>query len=211
VNVTQVDIDKALRNHSARCVVATAIKRAVSTAKRIEVDLQTIRWSTDTERVVFVTPVPVMDYITDFDAGDEIKPFSFRLNGERKATIPSVQRNQAAKQVQAAKSAVRAAEARKKKVASRPQASPAEKKVAAEKAAAASKKLVEVKQTVGPQAKTTQKKGEATHSRIPLHRKTGNREYGRKALRINQDREKLEQAQRVAKRATKRAAAAKAQ
>ena len=192
VYVTQEDIDKARRNHSSRCVVATAIKRAVPAANHVKVDMQTIRWTTPNERVVYVTPGSVMDYIINFDAGDEIKPFTFRLLSEQKATIPAVRRNQAAKKVQAAKARARTAETRKRKVAASPTASRAEKKVAAEKATASQKKLAQVKATEGPKASTTKRKGDATHYRIPVHAKTGDRYYGMNALRINQDRQKLE-------------------
>lgn len=193
VNLTQSDIDKALKNHSSRCVVATAIKRAVPNAKRVEVDMQTIRWSAEdeegnNERVVYVTPMSVMDYIVAFDAGDELLPFNFYLFADRKATIPAIKRNTAARQVDTATKRVKNSTARAAKTASDPKATKAAKKVAAEKVTQAKEELAEVKATVGPLAERTKVKGNATHWRIPRHSKTGRRYFGAKVMRVNEDR-----------------------
>jgi hypothetical protein len=59
-----------------------AIADAVPTARRISVDLQTIRY-TDTKRgvrYVFLTPhVAQQDIIIPFDQGEECKPVTFRM------------------------------------------------------------------------------------------------------------------------------------
>lgn len=82
IDVTQEDIDKAEKNVSSSCAVATAIGRCIPDARMPSVDVQAIRFSrllTD-KRYVFLTPPQVQDYIIAFDAGDPIEPFAFVLN-----------------------------------------------------------------------------------------------------------------------------------
>jgi len=79
IDVTAEDIAKAHVGDSYRCVVAQAIARQVPNARRIEVDVQTIRWSDQEGRHVFLTPFTAAGYVVAFDAGDEIHPFRFQL------------------------------------------------------------------------------------------------------------------------------------
>jgi len=80
VDVTAEDIERAHRNDSYRCVVAEAIARGYPDAYNVEVDTQTIRFTTDKgERIIYVTPPAVMGYVIAFDAGEAIEPFSFTL------------------------------------------------------------------------------------------------------------------------------------
>jgi hypothetical protein len=79
INVVQRDIDRAVRVDSSRCVVATAVARAVPDATRIEVDTQTIRFTSEGKRLAYLTPLTVQGYVAAFDAGDPISPFSFQL------------------------------------------------------------------------------------------------------------------------------------
>lgn len=79
INVVQRDIDRAVRVDSSRCVVATAVARAVPDATRIEVDTQTIRFTSGGKRLAYLTPLTVQGYVAAFDAGDPISPFSFQL------------------------------------------------------------------------------------------------------------------------------------
>jgi hypothetical protein len=101
INVTQRDIDEALRRNSARCVVATAIARSIPTAHHIEVDTQLIRFTDGANRYGYLTPYGVQGYVIAFDAGDPISPFSFEVRdplrirrkgliseGKRKITPP---------------------------------------------------------------------------------------------------------------------------
>jgi hypothetical protein len=79
VEVHQEDIDRAMKNHSSKCVVATALARTVKDVERIDVDMQTIRFSIGDKRMVYLTPWRVQDYIVGFDAGETIEPFQFQI------------------------------------------------------------------------------------------------------------------------------------
>jgi hypothetical protein len=82
IAVEQRHFDEALRANSSHCAIAFAIRDAMPTARRISVDLQTIRW-TDSKRGVrycFLTPhVAQQDVIIPFDQGEECKPVTFRM------------------------------------------------------------------------------------------------------------------------------------
>lgn len=90
IDVTQEIIDDAIANCSNRCMVADAIKRAFPNAVRIRVDMQTIRWTDPVkqERYIYLTPAGAQQYIIAFDAGDEVKPFRFRLDRQGRQVIP---------------------------------------------------------------------------------------------------------------------------
>jgi hypothetical protein len=81
LNVTQDLIDHAVRGSSASCAVADAIKYQIPDVSHVQVDIQTIRFSFPSrhERLVFLTPRRVQEYIVDFDAGDAIAPFTVQL------------------------------------------------------------------------------------------------------------------------------------
>lgn len=81
VQVLQNDIDRAIRQDSSHCVVATAVARAFPDAVRISVDTQLIRFThaVTGKRVGYLTPLKVQAYVVAFDAGDPIPPFSFTL------------------------------------------------------------------------------------------------------------------------------------
>ena len=81
VEVTQDDIDKAVRGNSHSCMIAEAIKREVPHARNVAVDIQTIRL-TDTKgkrRVSFLTPPKARFGLLDFDRGVPVKPFHFEM------------------------------------------------------------------------------------------------------------------------------------
>jgi hypothetical protein len=79
IQVTQEDIDKAVRSNSAQCVVSQAIARTVKGATNIDTDVQSIRFSVGDERRVYLCPYSVQGYVVGFDAGDPIRPFAFEL------------------------------------------------------------------------------------------------------------------------------------
>jgi hypothetical protein len=80
VEVTDSDIKGAKRGDSFICAVSVAIARTVPDATRIEVDSQTIRFTTgDGQRLLYLTPYAVQGYVIGFDAGDPIEPFHFQL------------------------------------------------------------------------------------------------------------------------------------
>jgi len=80
IAVTQADIDRAIPRDSTYCAVAQAIARTLTDTKRIEVDVQTIRFSRSGKRYVYLTPIPVAQYVVDFDGGRTLQPFAFRLH-----------------------------------------------------------------------------------------------------------------------------------
>src|SRR5215475_5876738 len=79
VDVTQRDIDWGIRGDSGRCVVARALARSIPDAARIEVDTQTVRFTSGGKRWAFLTPLVVQQYVADFDGGKPIGPFAFTL------------------------------------------------------------------------------------------------------------------------------------
>ena len=84
VNVTQEDIDKAVKKNSRSCMIATAIRRAYPELSHIAVDIQAIRVtdSKHREQLTFLTPrFPAVEMLCAFDEGDEVTPFSFKLKG----------------------------------------------------------------------------------------------------------------------------------
>jgi hypothetical protein len=87
VQVTAADIKKATRNSSMNCAVAVAIARVIPDATRIEMDTQTMRWTSGGERHIYLTPPSVIGYVIAFDAGDPIKPFGFTLNWQRRFQV----------------------------------------------------------------------------------------------------------------------------
>jgi hypothetical protein len=79
VRVTEHDIAWAVRDDSSRCMVARALARELPDAARIEVDTQTIRFTTHKGRFAYLTPLMVQRYVAAFDAAEPIEPFEFML------------------------------------------------------------------------------------------------------------------------------------
>lgn len=83
IEVTQQDCDDGCRGTERYCVVATAIARLKPDANRIEVNVNTIRFSikegNKTLRLAYRTPAAVQSYIRAFDAGEVAKPMKFTL------------------------------------------------------------------------------------------------------------------------------------
>ena len=81
IRVSQADIDAATASNSGLCAVNTAIRRAIPGATNILTDVATIRFTLPSagKRLAFLTPPRVGDYITAFDAGDVIPPFTVTL------------------------------------------------------------------------------------------------------------------------------------
>lgn len=81
IRVEQSAIDEAIRGDSGHCMIAESIKKSVSTARSVSVDLASIRW-TDSEkklRYVYFTPRIAQVSLVDFDHGDPVEPFEFDL------------------------------------------------------------------------------------------------------------------------------------
>lgn len=84
VTISQQDCDDGCRGTEHYCVVATAIMRLLPEANRIEVNINTIRFSMKddkdkTVRYAYPTPPAVKVYIRAFDAGAKAKPMKFTL------------------------------------------------------------------------------------------------------------------------------------
>lgn len=202
VYVTQEDIDKAWRNNSSKCVVAQAIARTIPHATRVDVDVQTVRF-TDSEGVrrVYLTPMAVEKYVIDFDAGDPIEPFKFGLYDTQRVNVPRKTRTPAGKKRETAAKKVTREKAKVAALAVDPAATPAQRTVAQEKLTAA----VEHQETV-----TQETQGERSVLPLPDRmpppnpeviakphvRRAGpgkgtrpnERHYGHRVLRINQQR-----------------------
>lgn len=201
----QSDIDRAVQNNSSRCVIAQAIVRSIPTAKRVEVDMQTIRWTQDGERIVYITPYAVQDYLIAFDAGDKIEPFKFKLNREQRMTSPLMKRNAAALKVMAADNKVRDRKKRVQTLEAKVETAKRERKPVSEvkplqakvreaKASVvqAEQEKVTVLKTEGPKA--VEKADNAnTDRKRPVKRvgttsrRTNKRYYGRRLMRVNQE------------------------
>lgn len=84
VTITEQDCADGVRNNERLCVVATAIARLLPDATRIEVNINTIRFSLTeggkTYRLAYPTPEPVKVYIRSFDAGAGARPMTFVLD-----------------------------------------------------------------------------------------------------------------------------------
>jgi hypothetical protein len=159
IQVSQEDIDRGIREDSARCVVARAIARTIPDATRIEVDTQAIRFTSGGKRLIYLTPWTAQNYVVAFDAGDEIKPFEFRIGNpieaKRKPYKPATIRE--VRDLSMTDNAIRQREAKKARRAKGPTV-----------AAPAS----------GPVARA-----------VPRVFKARKRTYGHRVLRINKERE----------------------
>jgi hypothetical protein len=83
IHVTEEDIDAAMPQNSKHCMIVLAIRRAVPSAIKILVDIQTIRWTDKKKglRYIYFTPDKALIALVQFDYGLKPKPFSFRLRG----------------------------------------------------------------------------------------------------------------------------------
>jgi len=79
IEITDRDIANGIREDSTKCVVAQAIARTIPDAMRIDVDTQSLRFTYFDQRLVYLTPPAVAEYVVSFDAGDPIEPFRFHL------------------------------------------------------------------------------------------------------------------------------------
>jgi hypothetical protein len=181
IEVTEKDIAKAQRNHSYKCVVSQAIARALPDATRIETDNQTIRFTQNGERLVFLTPYAVQGYVIGFDAGDEIQPFSFQLRNP----IRTKRTRLLAAGAEANRARIRARRRVTKKARDLGVPLNAPKVKAAERAAA---KAAYAEAIAAQPGGVTVVEGGPEHRRVPPRVfKKKMRTYGHRMLRINQE------------------------
>jgi hypothetical protein len=83
ISVTDDHIKRGKMADSTHCMIAEAIKSAVPGAKRVAVDLQTVRFSDARRplRYVYLTPPACQDALIQFDQGVLPRPFEFKLRG----------------------------------------------------------------------------------------------------------------------------------
>jgi hypothetical protein len=195
IEVSPKDIEQAKVKDSSRCVVATAIARSIDGACRIEVDVQTVRFTVDGQRHVYVTPYAVAGYVAAFDAGEEIHPFAFRLNESTRLPMKHQKRTPAGNAIRRAQQKRTDRQAKLVELEAQttdptlPSPSPAVRKVARERLAAAEDDVATVTAAYADQAKTVETEG----VRRPPQRvfKTGRREYGQRLLRVNGGKEAI--------------------
>ena len=169
-------------------------------ATRVEVDLQTIRFSLDGERHVFLTPWSVSDYVIAYDAGDddELQPFSFTLRPSH-AVGSKVRRQvftEEGTKVDAARNRVRKAKAKKEKaatVAIDPDASAPERAQAKatletidEQIAEREREYEETREEVKAAGKPRTRTVDKDAPRPPRKAKTRTRVFGARQYRVNQ-------------------------
>src|SRR5437762_92293 len=83
ISVTEDHIRNGKQADSTHCMIAEAIRAAVPGAKRVAVDLQTIRF-TDPKRplrYVYLTPPSCQSALIQFDQAVLPEPFEFKLRG----------------------------------------------------------------------------------------------------------------------------------
>lgn len=198
IQVTEEDIRKAVVNSSMKCVVARAIARSVPDASRVDVDTQTIRWSTPDERVVYLTPYSVQGYVIAFDAGEEIQPFTFVLDRRRRVPVQSKRKTPAGKAIARTTDKVRRQRRKVEQLElvakgeTVPPATPTKRMLAEEELGPRRSELTEAERTATETraayagAVQNEMQGEGRPKAQPRVFKTNERHYGQRALRINQ-------------------------
>lgn len=92
IEVTQEHIDKGERSNALSCPVALAVREALDAKKENEVAVS-FRWITHLKEyrgwrtlfqktqdwISYPSPKKVQEFITDFDNGEPVAPFSFEL------------------------------------------------------------------------------------------------------------------------------------
>lgn len=89
VIISEQDCANGVRNNERFCVVATAIQRLQPEATRVEVNVNTIRFTMKVDgktlRFAYRTPAAVQVYLRTFDAGAEPKPMEFEMDNPQVA------------------------------------------------------------------------------------------------------------------------------
>lgn len=200
VKVLAEDFADGIPNDSNRCAVKRAISREIPGARRVEVDLQTVRFSLDGERHVFLTPWRVSEYVIAFDAGDEelMLPFEFVLRPSQQ--VGSKVRRQAfteeGQKIDRARNRIRKLNAKRAKVletADDPNATPAQQHQAGATIAMIDEQIDQLEQDyaeVRAQVKASGKpRTLVVHSdapKAPRLAKTRTRKFGQRQYRVNQ-------------------------
>jgi hypothetical protein len=195
VDVTQEDLDAAVRKVSTSCAVAVAVARTFPKSSRITVDVHSIRFTNGDRRYTYLCPPSVAAYIVAFDAGDELHPFRFRLRDDQRLVVRRERKTDDGKALNAAKTKERYAKAKAEKIAADPETTEAQRVAATERAMAAEHALQAVRAEV--KAKAVPVSVTETHPDVPpsgqqtkssgrtVVRST--RSYGHREMRVNND------------------------
>ena len=188
IEVTPADIEQAHIGDSYKCVVAQAVARTVPSATRIEVDVQTIRFTRDGERLSYLTPYAVAGYVVAFDAGDEITPFQFQLRNPIKSrtVVKTAAGREIARKENRARTArkrARDAEAIRPTAKVKSQALEQFIEEAPGRAEAAEKEVADARAAYREAGIPL---AHESGRRIPTVHKTKKRSYGHRLLRVNQ-------------------------
>lgn len=83
LNITKELIDTSIQRKSGNCMIAESVKARFPWAQRVDVDIQTIRFSDPEkgERYTFLTPRSGQIALVMFDQGLPVEPFKLRLRG----------------------------------------------------------------------------------------------------------------------------------
>jgi hypothetical protein len=194
IEVTADDIERAQVDDSYRCVVAQAVARTIPDATRIEVDVQTVRFTRSGERLIYLTPYSVAGYVVAFDAGDEIHPFRFQLRDpikgrRRQRTSAGQEVTRKEKRIETERRLAERAEATLAKPDR--QRSKAETEAAKATLAVAPSRIAVAEQDAADARAAYRAAGTPLEEadggrRMPKVHKTKSRSYGHRLLRVNQ-------------------------
>jgi hypothetical protein len=194
VDVTQEDIDQAVRSNSRKCAVAVALARTLPDATRISVDVQTVRF-TDGRGVrrIYLTPTAPERYLISFDAGDKIEPFSFGLYDSQRVNVPRHPKTSTGKARDSAAAAVKYAEKKVSRLNADPNVTDTERALAYQQLAAKRERYEAAAAEPGPTQRTEtppEDDGVINAKKRGVRRYAGAatnvRQYGHRVMRINQ-------------------------
>ena len=188
VQVTEADIAKAEQNKSMKCVVAQALRRSIPGATRVDVDVQSIRWTgADGVRYVYLTPYPVQGYVVAFDAGDVIHPFTFTLDPRSRIPVKRQVRTAAGTAVSRANGRVQGAKQKRARVAAKVEngEAPAVQLKKVDREVAAEQESYSAVKAAYEGQKQVVTSGEGRHA-VPRIGRSSVRRHGIRVLRINQ-------------------------
>lgn len=79
IYVDQDTIDRSVRRNRFLCIIANAVRASLPGVIRVVVDAHTVRFSWGLFRYRFDTPADAAIRAKNYDDGEKIKPWSFRL------------------------------------------------------------------------------------------------------------------------------------
>src|SRR5258708_3563071 len=90
LTVTSANIEESIRNDANHCMIASALKEKIPTARWVLVDAQSIRWTDRVAGMKFVclTPKPAQRALLAFDKGEDVAPFHFTMPAPQTTPIP---------------------------------------------------------------------------------------------------------------------------